>query len=91
MRLIWDKRKKKWVKPQDYVPVAKVHLQSDWEPFTSPITDEVITSRSKYRDHLRDHGCHIREKGDGPKPKKSSLPEIKADIKAVLQEMKVVG
>lgn len=34
-----------------------VMVMSDIEPYQSMLTGEMITSRSKHRQHLREHGC----------------------------------
>ena len=33
------------------------HVMPDIKPYKSMITGEIITSRSKHREHLRRHGC----------------------------------
>lgn len=45
--------------PIDYVhePRADHHILPDIKPYKSMITGEMITSRSKHREHLRAHGC----------------------------------
>lgn len=91
MRLIWDTKRQQWVKPSERAPDPRVHLVSDWGPVMSPLTDEVLGGRSAYLDHLAAHGCHIKERGEGPRPKKSNRAEIRAAVKQTLQDMKVVG
>jgi hypothetical protein len=45
-------------------------VAADIQPYRSMITGEMITSRSKHRTHLRDHGCIEigNEKIPPPKP-----------------------
>lgn len=43
----------------EYVPPRKPgpYVMGDIKPYRSIITDEVITSRSKHREHLKKHNC----------------------------------
>lgn len=38
-------------------PRADIHIMGDIKPYRSMITGEMISSRSKHRDHLRAHRC----------------------------------
>lgn len=92
MKLIWDKSRKKWVEASKYVPPSRVHLISDFEsPIESPITGEAIHSKAQYQHHLKHLGRHIAEPGDVAKRPGVDRQQIRADIKATLQQMKVVG
>lgn len=60
------------------------YIIPDLEPYKSPITDEVIRSRSHHRVHLRDHG--VIEVGN-ERPRKSrpeKLPDAREDIKVAM-------
>lgn len=90
MKLYWSKAEMKWVeRPTQTAP--QVHLQSDWEPITSPITDEVITGRAAYMSHLREHGCHIKEPGSDAPKSGPDRAQIRADVKQSLRELGVIG
>lgn len=47
--------------PDDDFPVERVvtapYIAADMQPYQSMITGEMITSRSRHREHLRDHNC----------------------------------
>ena len=34
-----------------------IHIMPDIQPYQSQIDGSIITSRSKHRQHLKDHGC----------------------------------
>ena len=38
-------------------PVADYHVMGDIAPYRSMVDGSIITSRSRHREHLRDHGC----------------------------------
>lgn len=38
-------------------PQADVHIMPDIKPYKSMIDGREITSRSRHREHLREHGC----------------------------------
>lgn len=38
-------------------PIGGMLIIGDIQPYKSMITGEMITSRSKHREHLRQHGC----------------------------------
>lgn len=44
---------------ENHDPIKKnaAYIQPDIEPYKSMITGEMITSRSKHRQHLKDHNC----------------------------------
>lgn len=69
----------------------KIHIIRDLDPFISPITDEVISSRSHRRTHMRDHG--VEEVGnERPKPRKvPDLPSAAPDIAQVMREKGYIG
>ena len=71
----------KWVEAEKVRAKARIHVQSDYEAFPSPITGEAINGRSQYDAHLKEFGYHISEPGDiAPKPK-PDRGEIRAAIK----------
>jgi hypothetical protein len=43
----------------DYVPPPResAHVMGDIKPYRSQIDGTVITSRSRHREHLKQHGC----------------------------------
>jgi hypothetical protein len=44
-------------KPSDGLDGIRQHVMKDIQPYKSMLTGEEITSRSRHREHLRDHGC----------------------------------
>lgn len=49
-----------WVSEQEYFAVkypSAPLIMPDIDPYQSMITGEMITSRSRHREHLRQHGC----------------------------------
>jgi putative FmdB family regulatory protein len=59
---------------------------SDIQPYRSMLTGQMITSRSKHRDHLKEHGCV--EVGNEPMTKKKvSWLEQKQNKEALRQEI----
>lgn len=64
-------------------PRAEFHIMPDIKPYQSMIDGRIITSRSRHREHLRDHGC-VEIGNDSvlsrkPKPLESP-PGLKEDI-----------
>lgn len=45
-----------WIPEEEWVPKGMLIIK-DIEPYQSMVTGEVITSRSKHREHLKLHGC----------------------------------
>ena len=79
--------------PLDYQPEprADYHVMPDIQPYKSMIDGREITSRSRHREHLRDHGCE--EVGNdssvlNPKPYKGlkSPPGLKEHIIRAVNE-----
>lgn len=63
------------------------HIIKDLEPYRSPITDEVIRSRSHHREHMRDH--NVIEMGN-EKPKQRQpvkMPDAREDVKAAMEQV----
>lgn len=60
---------------QDYVPEPRSHyVMGDIQPYTSMIDGSVISSRSRHREHLRQHGCV--EIGNDSSLKQTKRPPI---------------
>lgn len=76
-RWIWTDKGLIEVTP-DYQPEprADFHVMPDIKPYRSQIDGSEITSRSKHREHLREHGCievgnevkHLKPFGDYTPP-----------------------
>lgn len=51
---------------EDYIPEprAEFHVMGDIQPYRSMVDGTLITSRSRHREHLRDHG--VVEVGNDP-------------------------
>ena len=74
---------------QDWTPEprSEVHIIGDIQPYRSMIDGREITSRSRHREHLRDHNC-VEVGNDSslkkPRPPLQSPPGLKdAIIRAV--------
>ena len=46
-----------WVEEKPRYEAGGVMVIPDIQPYQSMITGELITSRSKHREHLKEHGC----------------------------------
>lgn len=56
------------------------YIVPDINPYKSPITGEVITSRSKHRDHMRQHEV-VEVGNERMKPRKPTpMPDVRRDI-----------
>ena len=69
MRQTFVQRDGKWIPKENACPITRdsyPQFMPDIQPYTSTITGEQITSRSKHRAHLKAHNCI--EMGD-QKPK----------------------
>jgi len=57
---------------------------ADIQPYQSMATGEMITSRSKHKEHLRDHGL-VEIGNETPKQKAAEKPrDIKKDLHEVM-------
>ena len=66
------------------------HIVKDIEPFISPITGEVIGSRTSRREHMRQHDV-IEVGNEKPKPRQPvPLPDVRHDIR-IAREMVASG
>ena len=71
-----------WVPADEYRPKKQAGLTviPDIQPYQSMLTGEIITSRSKHRVHLRDHGyIEVGNERQEKKPLKSP-PGLKQTI-----------
>lgn len=67
------------------VPCAPL-VMNDIQPYKSMITGEYINSRSRHREHLRDHGC-IEIGNEKVKPREmKSPPGLKEEIIKVVKQ-----
>ena len=59
MRYIQDPETLELIPADQYEPKRQVniHIMPDIQPYKSMIDGSLITSRSKHRQHLREHGC----------------------------------
>lgn len=61
------------------------YVISDIGSYRSMVTGEMITSRSRHRDHLREHGC-IEIGNEYPQPSPvEPLPPLRPEIERALQ------
>lgn len=65
-------------------PEARIHVMSDIQPYQSMVTGEMVTSRSRHRQHLKEHGCIEvgNEKMEAPK----ITPPSREDRRRVLHQ-----
>lgn len=66
------------------LPSVAPYVVSDLTEYRSVLTREMITSRSRHREHLREHGC-IEVGNEMPRPSRESLPPVREDAIAALQ------
>jgi hypothetical protein len=77
-RYIWDDSKKMLVHESEYAEcVSQAHMvMGDIQPYRSMVTGEIINSRSRHREHLRERG--LVEVGNETKyvqpPQRKKLP-----------------
>jgi hypothetical protein len=75
------------------VRVTNRNIIQDIEPYRSPIDRSVVTSRSRHRDHMREHGV-VEMGNEYPKERKAEpapMPRAATDIKRVLQQAGTIG
>lgn len=95
-RSIWDKDEQKFVSPATFYAKRSTEARSDLptpmvvrdiEPYQSMQTGEVITSRSKHRSHLKEHG--LVEIGNEPVKRKAPFePEnVERDLKDSIDQI----
>lgn len=75
-------------KTGNYAPVnpgqpAGPYIMPDIQPYQSMVTGEMITSRSRHREHLREHNCIEVGNERLPVPARSASP-IGRDLRAEL-------
>lgn len=81
--------------PYDLIPAAEappregLSVYGDIKPYKSQLTGEYITSRSKHRVHLRDHGCI--EVGNDPaalrQPKRVAKSSVREELSRVAYQV----
>ena len=74
-------------------PRAEYHVMGDIKPYRSMVDGSIIQSRSRHREHLRDHG--MLEVGNDSRvmnpryvPPGDTIPSAKPDLIRALQEVK---
>jgi hypothetical protein len=60
------------------------YVISDIHDYRSVITSEMITSRSRHREHLKAHGC-VEVGNEMPRSTRQPLPPVRDDLAAALQ------
>lgn len=68
------------------VPPVAAQVISDITPYISQIDGSVISSRSKHKQHLKDHGC-IEVGNESMEPRKTSWIENKSNKEALRREI----
>ena len=58
-RYIYDNKGNAVEVSENWTPPAapRVEIMPDIKPYKSMVTGEIINSRSRHREHLKDHGC----------------------------------
>lgn len=90
-RFIWDKEKKELVSEEQFIKPLKESFQfiKDIQPYQSMIDGSIISSRSKHRLHLKQHGCvEVGNDSSLHKPRKplESPPGLKETLIQVANE-----
>lgn len=68
--------------PEGEAATASYMVMGDIEPYRSTITGEIIPSRSRHREHLRDHNC-IEMGNDRPparRPDDSAFKNLRQEL-----------
>ena len=81
-KFVWDEEQGKMVSKSEFTPPSSglPHIQADIEPFRSPIDGRAITSRSKLRDHNKQHGVtNARDYGPDYYKKAAKLRQDKLE------------
>ena len=92
-RYVYDKGHDKMVEvSEDFRPESRsdYHIMPDIKPYRSMIDGREITSRSRHREHLREHGCEeIGNDSSLWKPRKplESPPGLKEKIIRAVNEV----
>ena len=68
------------------LPPKSINIQNDIQPYISQIDGSVISSRSKHKQHLKDHGC-IEIGNETMAPRKESWIENKSNKEALRREI----
>ena len=69
---------------------ASQHVMPDIKPYQSMVTGEMITSRSKHREHLKQHDCiEIGNETKYLTPSKAPLPEGRKEL--IINQMQQWG
>jgi hypothetical protein len=55
--------------------ICAPYIAPDIQPYKSMITGEMITSRSKHKEHLKDHGM-VEVGNEYQEPKKREIPDL---------------
>ncbi len=65
-------------------PRVTPYVMGDISDYRSVVTGERITSRSRHREHLRDHGC-VEVGNEMPTVQRKELPPVKEALERALQ------
>lgn len=66
--------------------ITPVNVVADIQPYKSMITGEMITSRTKHRAHLKEHGC-IEVGNEKIEPKKPNFEMSKKEVDALKSDI----
>lgn len=68
------------------LPPKTTHIISDIQPYISQIDGSVISSRSKHKAHLKEHGC-VEIGNENMEPRRTSWIESKQNKEALRREI----
>ena len=68
------------------LPPKTINIQGDIQPYISQIDGSVISSRSKHKSHLKEHGC-IEVGNENMSPRTTSWIENKQNKEALRREI----
>ncbi len=90
MRKSWVQVNGKLIPKEDYVPEynPQTMIMPDIKPYKSMITGEEITSRSKHRNHLRQHGCFEIGNEKLERKERQPPPGLKEEIMRTIHQLK---
>lgn len=90
MRKSWVQVNGELIPKEEYIPEYNpaTMIMPDIKEYKSMITGEMITSRSKHRQHLKQHGCFEVGNEKLEKRERQTPPGLKEDIFRALQDLK---
>jgi hypothetical protein len=94
VQIMDENGKYKLIPKEEYVCPEKrtAFFLGDIKPYKSTITGEMITSRSKHREHLRQHGCiEVGNEFVQPKRKRPDREAIRRELYSNWENVSQIG